>query len=49
MIEMQTESNITTGEEIATLVVNINRGFKLLEVKAINEKIYFILEEPVPL
>jgi hypothetical protein len=43
--EVQTESNIATGEEIATLIVNLNRGMHLREVKALNEKIYFVFEE----
>jgi hypothetical protein len=45
LYEVQTDSNIATGEEIATLVVNLNRGQKLIELKAVNDKVYFVFEE----
>jgi hypothetical protein len=43
--EVQTESNIATGEEIATLIVNLNRGLILKEIKILNGKICFVLED----
>lgn len=46
LFEAQTKSNIATSEEIATLIININRGFKLRELKAVNDKIYFVFECP---
>lgn len=45
LFEVQTQGNVATGEEIATLVANLNRGLILRELKAVNEKIYFVLEE----
>lgn len=46
LYELETESNTATGEEIATLVINLNRGLKLREAKSIEGKLYFVLEEP---
>jgi len=34
MFKVETQSNIATGEEIATLVVNLNAGLLLKELKA---------------
>ena len=43
--EIETENNVATGEEIATLVVNMQRGLVLKELKAIDDKIYFIFKD----
>jgi len=43
--EIETENSVATGEEIATLVVNMQRGLVLKELKAIEGKIYFIFKD----
>lgn len=43
--QLITQSNTATGEEIATLLVNVNRGFILREIKTEDDKIHFLLEE----
>ncbi len=44
LYQLQTESNTATAEEIATVVVNLNRGLKLQEIKIIDDKIHFIFK-----
>lgn len=43
--EISTNGKVATEEEIATILVNINKGMKLAEIKTDNEKIYFVLED----
>lgn len=43
--EISTFGKVAAPEEIATILVNINKGMKLVGVKTDNEKIYFILED----
>jgi hypothetical protein len=45
MYEVATGNNIATGEEIATVVANIRGGLKLRELKAKNDRIYFVFSE----
>ncbi len=44
--EVETESNVATGEEIATLIVNQQRGLILKELKEVNGKLHFIFQDP---
>jgi hypothetical protein len=44
LFEVETKESIMTGEEIATIIVNLNRGLILKDIRTVDNKIKYLFE-----